>query len=213
LRDRPRPYVLVVDDQRLVCEFLTRCLEGGGYSVKQAESALDALETMATRPASVVLCDIRMPVHDGLWLTERLRARWPDTPVIMTTAIDDVDTITKSREVGAFDYLTKPIVPAQVLQAVRRATSAPDEGAGVVVSTSSTSSPLKALRTQLDEVEAEYALECPVRCPVCREILSTVKAVRLLRSHVNFTSTLPRRGRLVVCPRCLAVIPAELSNF
>jgi CheY-like chemotaxis protein len=209
--DRQWPYVLVVDDQPVVCEFLTRCLEGWGYSVKQAGSALDALETMTAMPASVVLCDIRMPNHDGLWLTERLRARWPDTPVIMTTAIDDVETITKSREAGAFDYLTKPIVTDQLLQAVRRATSVPGEGARSA--TDSTSSPLKALHTQFGKIEAEYTLECPVRCPTCGETLSTVKAVRLLRAHVNFTSTLPRRGRLVVCPHCLAVIPAELSNF
>ena len=61
--------------------------------------------------------------------------------------------------------------------------------------------------------EAEYTLECPVRCPVCGERITTVRAVRLLRLTVNFTSTLPRRGRVIACPQCLAVIPAELTNF
>jgi CheY-like chemotaxis protein len=203
-------YVLVVDDQDVVRAFLKRCLEGWGYSVKEAGSALIALEMMTARPASVVFCDIRMPIHDGLWLIERLRERWPATPVVMTTAIDDVETIAKSRHLGAFDYLTKPIAPKQLLQAVRRATSAPDEEGSA---TDSTSSPLKELHKQLGKIEAEYSLECPVRCPSCGETVTTVKAVRLLRAHVNFTSTLPRRGRLVVCPHCLAVMPAELSNF
>lgn len=70
------------------------------------------------------------------------------------------------------------------------------------------------LQAPLDkQVEAEYTLEAPVRCPVCGDKISTVRAIRLLRSRVNFTSTLPRRGRVIVCPQCLAVIPAELTNF
>jgi DNA-directed RNA polymerase subunit RPC12/RpoP len=63
------------------------------------------------------------------------------------------------------------------------------------------------------KIEAEYTLECPVRCPACGERMTTLKAVRLIRSHVNFTSTLPRRGRVIACPHCLAVVPAELTNF
>lgn len=63
------------------------------------------------------------------------------------------------------------------------------------------------------EIDAEYALEHPVRCLACGETVSTLKAVRLLRTRVNFTSTLPRRGRVVVCPICYAMVPAELTNF
>jgi DNA-directed RNA polymerase subunit RPC12/RpoP len=68
-------------------------------------------------------------------------------------------------------------------------------------------------RSHEKKVEAEYMLECPVRCLACGERITTLKAVRLIRSHVNFTSTLPRRGRVIACPHCLAVIPAELTNF
>jgi CheY-like chemotaxis protein len=205
-------YVLVVDDEPVVRNFLTRCLEGWGYSVKQAGSAADALEFMMARPASVVLCDIRMPDHDGLWLAEQLRARWPDTAVVMTTGVDDVETIAKSRELGAVDYITKPIAPEQLLRAVRRVTSPPNEDR-LMSAADSPPSPLEGLQAQLGKIEAEYTLECPVRCPTCGETVTAVKAIRLLRAHVNFTSTLPRRGRLVACPHCLAVIPAELSNF
>ena len=63
------------------------------------------------------------------------------------------------------------------------------------------------------KAEAEYTLESPVRCPACGERMTSIKAVRLIRAQVNFTSTLPRRGRVMVCPHCLAVIPAELTNF
>src|SRR3954462_11867745 len=86
-------HLLVVDDQEVVRDFLTHCLEDWGYSVTVAESALEALHAMVAQPAAVVFCDIRMPVHDGLWLLDRLRDDWPDANVIMTTAIDDVETV------------------------------------------------------------------------------------------------------------------------
>jgi len=61
--------------------------------------------------------------------------------------------------------------------------------------------------------DAEYTLECPIRCPSCGRKITSVRAVRLLRSQVNFTSTLPRRGRIVVCPQCTSALPAELTNL
>lgn len=67
--------------------------------------------------------------------------------------------------------------------------------------------------TPAGQFEAEYSLEHPVRCHACGEMLTTLKAIRLLRTEVNFTSTLPRRGRVMVCPRCLVLVPAELSNL
>jgi CheY-like chemotaxis protein len=204
------PYVLVVDDQQVVRDFLKRCLEGWGYTVKQAGSAVIALEVMTASPASVVLCDVKMPIHDGLWLVERLRARWPDVPVVMITAVQDEETVSASRQLGAFEFLTKPIAARQLREAVQRATSVGEDRAPA---SDLVSPAMKDLHTQLGKIEAEYSLECPVKCPTCRETLTTVKAVRILRARVNFTSTMPRRGRLVVCPHCLAVLPAELSNF
>ena len=66
---------------------------------------------------------------------------------------------------------------------------------------------------QPEKFDAVYRLETPVRCPHCRETVATLKAVRLLRDTVNFTSTLPRRGRVVACPNCQAILPAELTNL
>jgi hypothetical protein len=61
------------------------------------------------------------------------------------------------------------------------------------------------------EVEAEYQLEYAVKCPHCGEELDVVRVVRLLRSKVNFTSMLPRRGRVISCPLCQKILSAELS--
>lgn len=204
-------YVLVVDDEALVRDFITRCLEDRGYAVKKAENAAEALELMVNKPAALVLCDIRMPGQDGLWLADRLRAHWPNTPVVMATGIDDVDTVRLSREVGAVDYITKPIGRDQLLQVVRRAAT-PQTGAPLMPEHSAPP-PTELPTLHGTKVEAEYTLETAVRCPACGERITTVKAVRLVRAQVNFTSTLPRRGRVIACPHCLAVIPAELTNF
>jgi hypothetical protein len=62
------------------------------------------------------------------------------------------------------------------------------------------------------DFEAEYALESPVNCSQCKASLDAVRVVRLLRRRVNFTSSLPRRGYLVVCPKCSTVIPAVVGT-
>lgn len=67
--------------------------------------------------------------------------------------------------------------------------------------------------SQSERFDAVYKLETPLKCPYCSENISTMKAVRLLRDQVNFTSTLPRRGRVLACPNCRSVLPAELTNL
>jgi CheY-like chemotaxis protein/DNA-directed RNA polymerase subunit RPC12/RpoP len=207
-------YVLVVDDEPVVRDFLKRCLELWGYSVKQAATAAEAIEIMVSKPASVVLCDIKLPGQNGLWLTERLKAHWPQTPIVMATGIDDLETVRQSRELGAMDYLTKPFKTEQLRAVIERAVAAgPVESAETTEPPPESSSGLDAQGSPDKHPEAEYTLESPVKCPACGERIKSVNAVRLLRAQVNFTSTLPRRGRVIACPHCLAVIPAELTNF
>lgn len=59
--------------------------------------------------------------------------------------------------------------------------------------------------------DAEYKMEYPAVCPVCGLTITTLKVVRLLRSRVNFTSTLPRHGRAVICPSCRTILSAALT--
>ncbi len=61
--------------------------------------------------------------------------------------------------------------------------------------------------------DAEYQLEYPAVCPTCATGISTVKVVRLLRARVNFTSTLPRHGRVVICPKCRVILSAGLTTI
>jgi CheY-like chemotaxis protein len=227
-QDKASYDVLVVDDEAVVRDFLQRCLEASGYRVKQASNAEEALALMTATPAAAVLCDIRMPGHDGLWLAQRLRARWPRAAIIMATAVDDHDTVRQSSALGAVDYLTKPIAAEHLLQVVGRALkarterterserSAADRPAAAAAPSMFSSPPIDVEESEEGlegGIEAEYTLEHVVRCASCHERINTLKAVRMMRSRVNFTSTLPRRGRLVCCPRCLAIVSVELGNF
>jgi hypothetical protein len=60
---------------------------------------------------------------------------------------------------------------------------------------------------------AMYTLEIPARCPYCDEAIKTIRIVSLTRSHIAFTSNLPRKGRVAVCPGCDRILPAELSGL
>jgi response regulator RpfG family c-di-GMP phosphodiesterase len=112
--------ILVVDDEAGVRELMSRWLLAVGFSVRTASSAEDALGVMGQEPAAVALCDIRMPGQDGLWLADRLRHDYPDTAVIMATALQDVDPAVKSLRYGVVDYLTKPFGRERLREAVCR---------------------------------------------------------------------------------------------
>ena len=60
---------------------------------------------------------------------------------------------------------------------------------------------------------ATYTLEMAVKCPYCDEAIRTIRVVGLTRSQVAFTSTLPRKGRVAVCPECDRILPVELAGL
>ncbi len=118
-------YVLVVDDEEAIRRLLVRWLAAWGYEVKQAANAEDAIEIMAAAPADILLCDVMMPVHDGIWLVEQVHGRWPQTAVIMASSAQDMETVMRTRKQGAVDYITKPFGREMLRQALQRATTRP----------------------------------------------------------------------------------------
>lgn len=76
----------------------------------------------------------------------------------------------------------------------------------------STMPPLAPPETEfVRDSEAEYTLEYVAVCPSCEESIKTLKVIRLLRTRVNFTSTLPRHGRVTICPHCRTILSAALT--
>jgi adenylate cyclase len=111
--DVPAGRVLVVDDDPLNRMLLTRSLEQEGHRVGSAASGQEALEILREKPFDVVLLDIVMPELDGISVLERLK-RDPvlqHVPVIMISAVDEIDTVVRCIEMGSEDYLPKPFNP------------------------------------------------------------------------------------------------------
>ncbi|MBI4476779.1 MAG: response regulator [Acidobacteria bacterium] len=112
--------VLVVDDENGIRALMARWVESAGFTAAQAENADRALQEFEDRGAAIALCDIRMPGHDGLWLTEQIRRRYPDTAVIMTTGVQDLDAAVTSLRNGVVDYLVKPFGRERLRDALDR---------------------------------------------------------------------------------------------
>ena len=114
------PSVLVVDDEIGVRELMARWLASGGYDVRTAANADEALQRVSADAPAVALCDIRMPGHDGLWLAQNIRQSAPETAVIMATGVQDVTSAVTSLRQGVIDYLTKPFGRERFRDAVVR---------------------------------------------------------------------------------------------
>ena len=111
-------YVLVVDDDPIVRDVLSRYLARGGFSVATAEDGEAALAAFEAQPPDLVLLDLMLPRIDGFGVFEVIR-RNGSTPVIMLTAkAEEADRIA-GLDFGADDYVAKPFSPKEVLARVR----------------------------------------------------------------------------------------------
>lgn len=106
--ERPVVAVLVVDDEENMRGLMSRWIKRLGHDVLLAATAEQALEVLATHDVAVAVCDVCLPGRDGLWLAGEVRARWPDTAVVMATGLQDVGSAVAGLRRGAIDYLIKP---------------------------------------------------------------------------------------------------------
>jgi len=104
----------VVDDNKVNRLLLGRSLEQQGHTVEMAENGAQALEMMRAKPFDLVLMDIEMPVMTGYQVLEKVATdlQLRDIPIIITSALEEIDSVVRCIEMGAEDYLTKPVNPA-----------------------------------------------------------------------------------------------------
>src|SRR5215831_10453734 len=109
----PQPNLLVVDDDETNRKILSGRLEAEGYKVFVAENGRRALEMIETQPFDLVLLDILMPEMDGYQVLQYLKSRQTlhNIPVIVLSALDEIESAVRCIEMGAEDYLTKPFNP------------------------------------------------------------------------------------------------------
>lgn len=118
------PHCLIVDDEPRLRQVLAHLMRNDGFTCLEAGNGQEAIAVLERQPVTLVMSDLRMPRLDGMTLLRQIRARWPDTAVVMITAVADVEVAVSCLAVGAMDYLTKPFhleeVRARVAQALEK---------------------------------------------------------------------------------------------
>src|SRR5260370_7572863 len=110
-----KPRILVVDDDPLVCSFLTEALESQAFEVISAGSAGAALQQVRSDAPEVVILDLRLPGLDGMEALRKLKEIAPQLPVVILTGYGDVPSAVEAMRLGAHDFLTKPVEPEKIL--------------------------------------------------------------------------------------------------
>ncbi len=113
--------ILIVDDERSIREMLRMTLEYEGFSVDEADSGLNGLKHMAAAHPSAVILDVKMSGLDGIETLERMRAEFPEVPVILLTGHGTIETAVEATKKGAFDFLSKPPDREKILITLRNA--------------------------------------------------------------------------------------------
>ncbi|HPD14449.1 MAG TPA: sigma-54 dependent transcriptional regulator [Planctomycetota bacterium] len=117
---KPKPSILIVEDDESMQDFLTTFLEQEGYEVQWAPHGGIARQRLDARPIDVVLTDILMPEVDGVEVLDYVRARYPDTAVIVMTGHSSVRQAVDLIRRGADDYFKKPFDVDEMLHVIRR---------------------------------------------------------------------------------------------
>ena len=113
--------ILIVDDEKNILLTLQQSLQLAGYRTELAASGQVALDVVSARPVDAVLMDVKMPDMDGLTALGRMMEHKPDLPVIMMSGHGTIDTAVKATQLGARDFLEKPIARDRLLVALRNA--------------------------------------------------------------------------------------------
>ena len=123
--------ILVIDDDRDMCLLLNRFLTRKGYEVLEFYNGKKAIEYMEHNKPALVLCDFRLEDMDGSILLSKIKDRYPSLPVIIITGYSDIKTAVEVMKSGAFDYVTKPLLPDEILITIKKALASeakPDQG-------------------------------------------------------------------------------------
>jgi len=120
------PKILVVDDEENTRLGLSSLLALEGYEVVCAGDGAEALEYLRHSPVNLVVSDVQMPGMNGMTFLRELSQRYPGTAVILITAFGEVESYLEAMQLGAFEYLNKPI-KVEELKAIMRKISGFDQ--------------------------------------------------------------------------------------
>jgi DNA-binding NtrC family response regulator len=113
--------ILIVDDDRIILDSLSEFLKLEGYAVGGARDLKSTLQALEREPYQLIITDINMPDADGFELLRVVKERYPDIVVVMITGYGTIESAVEAIKMGAYDYLTKPIIDDEIRLVVERA--------------------------------------------------------------------------------------------
>jgi len=119
--------ILIIDDDLDMCTLLSRFLAKKGYSAEVAHSASKGIAKISEDFFDIVLCDFRLGDKDGKDVLVKIKEMSPETIVIIITGYSDIKIAVDVIKLGAFDYITKPLVPDEVINVIEKALAEPSD--------------------------------------------------------------------------------------
>jgi two-component system response regulator HydG len=113
--------ILVIDDDRDMRLLLTRYLQKFGYEVLEALNGKTALEVLEKIRPDIILCDFKLGDSTGSSLLVKIKEKYHDVPVVIITGYGDIRIAVEVIKLGAYDYVTKPLFPDEILLTIRKA--------------------------------------------------------------------------------------------
>lgn len=113
--------LLLVDDDKFILDAMADYLRGEGHRVETARTARDACTRIGEYRFDVVLCDVNLPDEDGFHVLEFTRTRSPEAAVILITGLGTIENAVEAIRLGAFDYLSKPVIDDELNFSIQRA--------------------------------------------------------------------------------------------
>jgi DNA-binding NtrC family response regulator len=175
--------VLLVDDEEQFLKSASFALRSSGIkNIITCEDSRNVLPMLSKQTCSAILLDILMPHITGRELLPEIARMHPDTPVIMVTALNEVETAVDCMKSGAFDYILKPVDRAKILASVRRAVAYSD---------------VKAENSRLKEYLLTDKLERPASF---QDIVTRNQAMRSIFQYIEAIAVRPCRFLLPARP-------------
>ncbi|SEJ75738.1 two-component system, NtrC family, response regulator HydG [Cyclobacterium xiamenense] len=113
--------ILLIEDDLTYSKIIKNFLEKNGYEINSCTKVAEGLQAFEKNKADLIITDYRLPDGTGMEVLDQVIGNYPDTPVILITNYSDIRTAVKSMKMGAFEYITKPINPDELLLTVRQA--------------------------------------------------------------------------------------------
>ncbi len=113
--------ILLVDDDQEFRKAMKKMFEKSGYDVTVAADGQEGLDALSKKTFDLIISDLRMPNLNGMELMEELRRRKINLPVIFITAYGEVESYMDLMNLGAFEYINKPVKGQEILGVVRKA--------------------------------------------------------------------------------------------